>query len=475
MPSNPMVSTVLSVAVVALLAATGWSAPAPSATSALTVPDPAPRAEAAGTLELRIGPTRQVIRVRLEGLAPRAGYALRLPSQEADARLAFARADRRGRARMRVRSDHLPADVSSLLANRPAEIVEYQRRSSRSGATVLEGRIPIVAPFPYWTEPSPGGGDPGGGGTGGETGGGVETPTRLADPAADGPWAVSSATFSLPTAAGGLAPGATVVWYPGAGAVVTPDAAPYPPVVLVHAFQLNASSYAGWGQKLASWGFVVVVPNHADPLLLPDNEKEVRTVLGVMDWLVAQNGDPQSRFHGRIDVQRFGLVGHSLGGGAALVAGTRQATQGRVKAAVGLAPAGLTVQTGLFATPTPVLPDATTGYWPPTLVVTGSRDAIVAPATSRSLYFTAGPSPHAVLRIAGHCHMNYADSLPSLAALGSDYDARTCVAPAVQLAEARAWTISWLLHHLRSDARARDWADGTVAAERTNLDEATFQ
>jgi pimeloyl-ACP methyl ester carboxylesterase len=276
------------------------------------------------------------------------------------------------------------------------------------------------------------------------------------------------------TATGGLAPGTTVVWYPGASGTLTAGG-PYPPVVLVHAFQLGSGDYQVWAQKIASWGFVVTVPGHADPLLTPDNEKEVKTTLGVMDWLVAQNGDATSRFYGQLDVQKFGFVGHSLGGGAAIVAATRSATQGRVKAAVGLAPAALSVQSGLFGGSTPILPDATSGYWPATLVVTGTQDGIVAPSLSRTTYFDPATKPRAFLRIDRHCHMNYADNIPALAALGSDYNASTCTTQTAQLTEARVYVIPWLLYHLRGDTRVTDYVDGSYAAEQGNAAEHVFE
>ncbi len=452
----------LALGAVIVAAAFAW-AKAPEGTSDLVRPEPAPVAGAAGTVRLRITATGRSLDVRLVGLDPRSHYAVRFDQGDHPV-LGSMRTDRKGRTRLRFRGHRLPEGITEPIANRPIEVVTFT--DAVPGAQVLTGRIPIVAPFPYWDDTAAGGG--------GNGGGGGSTTTRLAGVDGDGPFAVTSATFSLPTATGGLAPGSTVVWYPGAGSAVAAGG-PYPPVVLVHAFQLGSGDYQDWAAKIASWGFVVAVPGHADPFLLPDNEKEVKTTLGAMDWLVAQDADQTSRFFGQLDAQKFGFVGHSLGGGAAIVAATRSATLGRVKAVVGLAPAPLSVQTSIFTTPTPILPDTASGFRPATLVVTGSQDLIVAASNSRSIYFDGAAAPRAFVRLDRHCHMNYADNIPALAAIASDYNASTCTTQASQLQEARIYVIPWLMFHLRGDTRVTDYVDGKYAAEQSNAAERVFE
>jgi dienelactone hydrolase len=431
-----------------------------SAAGVLELPPDAPVPTAAGTVHIRITRTLSFLDIRLSGLEPFEKYAVRLDMVRKPSFGKF-RASRNGSVRLRVRSDRLPLHVPSLLANRPLEVNSITPLGI--GPKVLTGRIPIVDRYPYWVDPDATDPDP------------VEPDTtRLAGVDGDGPLAVTSATFALPTAVGGLQPGSTVVWFPGGGTTVSAGG-PWPPVVLVHAFEFGAGDYAGWARTIASWGFVVAVPDHADPLVGVDNEKQVRTTLGVMDWLVAQNADPKSPFRGQLDLQKFGFVGHSLGGGAAIVAGTRAITLGRVKAAVGIAPAALTTQAGLFGSPTPLRPDTTSGYWPATLVVTGTQDGLVAPAVSQASYFAPSTRPHAFVRIDGHCHVNYADSVPAVLQPLSDFDPATCTTQAAQLAEARTYVIPWLLYHLRGDQRVRDYVDGKYAAEQANVAERTFE
>lgn len=421
-------------------------------------PRVAPLVKAAGSVSLRLTGSGRVVEFRLSGLAKRSLYAVRFTEDDHPV-LRAARTDRKGRARFQFNHIHLPDGILEPIANRPIEVVTFAH--GNPGEQVLVGRLPLVTGFPYWGQPN----------NDGRT-------ARLPGVDDAGPFDVTSDTFELPTTSGGLASGDTVVWYPGSGGAVAAGG-PYPPVVFVHAAQFGASDYQNWGRKIASWGFVVTVLDYTDPApapdadpLKPDGQAQVRTTLGAMDRLVAENADPSSRFFGKLDVHAFGFVGHSLGGGVAVVAAARATTQGRVKAVVGLAPEPLFVQSGLFGPYIPYPPDATSGYWPPTLVLSGTRDGVVDPAASRASYFDPAPKPRGVVQVGGHCNVNYADSVPAGAA--SDYDPSTCDTPAAQQKAARTYVIAWLLGHLRGDERVLDYVNGAYASEQLNVVEESF-
>jgi pimeloyl-ACP methyl ester carboxylesterase len=190
---------------------------------------------------------------------------------------------------------------------------------------------------------------------------------------------------------------------------------------------------------------------------------------------VEQNSDASSFLHDRLDVQKFGLVGHGRGGAAALIAAAQPASLGRVKAAVGLGPHVLRLPSDSFGEFVTYSPNATTGYWPPTLVVTGTQDAFASAYDSRIVYFDHAPKPRGTVEVAGHCNMSYADSVPAAVAATSDYDPSTCETPASQQQVARTYVIPWLLFHLRGDTRVKDYVDGTYAAEQINVPEETFE
>ncbi len=445
-------------AVLVAVAGPARSSSSPRAARGRAVLSPPPGAPASarlpsGTVRMKRRRVATTFRFRLRRLAPREALTIR---RRADgAVIARATADRRGRVRLKVTFGSGPAGAGRF-TGRELEVVR-----DGTGRCVLRGIMPGSV-----VEDGGGGGTGGGGDAGGGSGGGDDPETRLAGVGGTGPFPVASAVFSLPTAPGGLAPGRTVVYYPGTGTALSPARSRYSPIILVHGFQLRAADYSAYGRMLASWGFVVLVGDHTDPPLYADHEKEIATTLGYLRWLVARNGDASSRFSGRLDVSNMGVMGHSLGGGASLVAATRSGAGGRVKAWVGLAPAPL-----LDAAGRAILPDAGGGRRPPSLVITGSEDLVIAPAASRSRYYTPAPSPKTFLRIDGHCHAHYADSLSFPASLATDYNPATCVSREVQTRKTRTYLVSWFLYHLYGDTRVTDYVDGTYAAEDPSVEE----
>ncbi len=88
---------------------------------------------------------------------------------------------------------------------------------------------------------------------------------------------------------------------------------------------------AGWGRQLASWGFAAIVPTWPDSAAPATN---ARGLLDLLDWLAAQ-GAPGAPLVGRLATSARGLVGHSLGGEAALLAAEQDP---RIAATVALDP-----------------------------------------------------------------------------------------------------------------------------------------
>lgn len=107
------------------------------------------------------------------------------------------------------------------------------------------------------------------------------------------------------------------------------DNGPYPLVILSHGFSLGRASYAWLAEHLASYGFVVVAPQHYELVdeTLSDfwrasitRPQEIGVVL---DYIVAQSAT-NGVFAGLIDAERIAVAGHSYGGYTALaMAGAR--------------------------------------------------------------------------------------------------------------------------------------------------------
>jgi predicted dienelactone hydrolase len=106
------------------------------------------------------------------------------------------------------------------------------------------------------------------------------------------------------------------------------SAGPYPLVVLSPGFSIGASSYAWLAEHLASYGFVVLAPEHQEHLD-PENElwrsaierpQDILAVFAFVDEQVESGG----QLDGLIDVNQVAVIGHSYGGYTSLAAGGAQ-------------------------------------------------------------------------------------------------------------------------------------------------------
>ena len=103
---------------------------------------------------------------------------------------------------------------------------------------------------------------------------------------------------------------------------------PYPLVILSPGFSFGAPTYAWLGEHLASYGFVVLAPEHHEHLD-PENElwratiRRPQDILALMDYIDGQVR-PGGAFTGLIDPDRVAVVGHSYGGYTALAAAGAQ-------------------------------------------------------------------------------------------------------------------------------------------------------
>ncbi len=154
--------------------------------------------------------------------------------------------------------------------------------------------------------------------------------TPVPDPGEAGPYPTGSYSITT-TNAGTGSTLETVLYYPASGGTIDPAGAPYAAIVFAHGFMASPSSYPGNAEHLASWGYIVALPD------LPDDNTEVRQsdARHILSYLTEANGDPASPLYGMVDTARLGVTGHSLGGLTAMIAAARDP---RVRAAVALDP-----------------------------------------------------------------------------------------------------------------------------------------
>ena len=103
-------------------------------------------------------------------------------------------------------------------------------------------------------------------------------------------------------------------------------------IVVIPGFVSAESSIDWWGPKLASHGFVVMTIDTNTGFDQPPSR--ARQINNALDYLVSQNSARRSPVNGMIDTNRLGVIGWSMGGGGTL----RVASEGRIKAAIPLAP-----------------------------------------------------------------------------------------------------------------------------------------
>lgn len=197
-------------------------------------------------------------------------------------------------------------------------------------------------------------------------------------------------------------------------------------------------SYATYEQyeellrHLASWGFVVVV---ADSSVTGDGSE----ILAAARYVLAQNDNPESVFHDRIDVEHVAAVGHSQGAGGAINAST--GSDGLITST-----AVLNLPDPWWATrPVDVIDVARlTG---PVFYLTGAEDPL-STAVPQAAYHALGPGPAVRGRLLGVGHnwpadgggfRGYLTAWLRFTLTGDDNAAPAFVGPAPELSTDPAW------------------------------------
>jgi dienelactone hydrolase len=191
------------------------------------------------------------------------------------------------------------------------------------------------------------------------------------------------------------------IYYPQ-GSCTTALDAPYPMIAYAHGFSFfglsdGAGDNSGNGKHLASWGYIVAVPDLPD-----DAETRVEEIIQVLDFLAAANEDATSFLYGQVDPERFAVVGHSLGGATALAVAARDA---RIKAVVALDPVyhARTIVGGEYPVWYPALEGSAISV--PVSILGATADACNSQADFEEIYPFVGSTHKAsfILTNASHC------------------------------------------------------------------------
>lgn len=272
----------------------------------------------------------------------------------------------------------------------------------------------------------------------------VDAPPVVPEVQRPGPFGVGVRTLDLvdptrPTPSSGEYPGAatrtltTEVWYPAPAGTGTPekparDAAfepasePQPLLVYLHGFMSSRNENAHAAALLASRGFVVAaVDGPLTNLTAPDgaNPADVLNIPGdarfVADQVIAQ-GVAEAADGWRIDEDRLGIVGVSLGSLAALLTAFRDEYRDpRLKIAAVVAPPGCYLPEGFFDF-----------HSMPVFVFHGTLDAVLPYQVHALPLFEAAPTPKWLVLAKDGTHAGIAGTAASLADHFENADLVSC-------------------------------------------------
>ncbi len=259
----------------------------------------------------------------------------------------------------------------------------------------------------------------------------------------------------------GLASLPVEVRYPGSPDGAVADGA-FPLVVFGHGYRQSYADYAYIWEALVPHGYILVFPDKLSASAAIDIGAYARDLLFVADVMHALAGDPSSRYFGRI-ADETAFVGHSTGGGAALVAASQ--TDG-VRTVVALAPLGNLLLAPVFGT-SPIA--AAREVRPPVLILDAGEDCVTpAWAHSRAIHANLGSASYRVTVLQGD-HCGFSDARGPGQGICAAAERAACTAglpllgrrgptlgSATQNAVTATYLLPWLAFHLHGDADAWD-------------------
>ncbi|MEQ9500314.1 MAG: alpha/beta fold hydrolase [Deltaproteobacteria bacterium] len=278
---------------------------------------------------------------------------------------------------------------------------------------------------------------------------GGDTPMPVAPPTLPGPYTSTALNGTAPTTSLNDIDMSCLV--PSQG----PSAGPYPVVLVLHGFRIDAYLYDSYVERLASHGFVACTADFAAGVI-PNHVESAQDILEGLDWVLAQTTDA--------DPDRVALVGHSLGGKLAVYGAAMDPT---IDAIVGLDPVDGAMLCNATRCPDatdmlPVsIPTAFLGQTLDRMPGLGGQ-ACTPTADSYTTFYTPATSPSLEVTMNGASHMSFVDDLEACGFVCSVCQEAT-MAQADALAIARAYTTAFLLRHVVGDAGYDSWLTGADA------------
>ncbi|MEV6303647.1 hypothetical protein AB0M02_29845 [Actinoplanes sp. NPDC051861] len=230
----------------------------------------------------------------------------------------------------------------------------------------------------------------------------------------------------------------TDVYYPASGTRL-------PVALLLQGANVDKAHYSSFARRLASYGFVVAVPNHTRSLfgvsgLYPEGAQASWTV----DWASAEDDDPASPLYRRVDENTLVVAGHSFGAATALslsaglcvipFCAIADVAPDELSAVVTYGGNNVLYGTDLVL---PVLNTVPVGY------LQGTADGVATPAEGQTTYNLTAGTPKAFISVTGANHYGVTNGQNPAGAL-PDASAQT-LDQAVGVETIARWSARWLL------------------------------
>ncbi len=216
----------------------------------------------------------------------------------------------------------------------------------------------------------------------------------------------------------------------------------FPAISFGHGFFQAISKYTSTLKHLASWGFIVGATTSQGGLF-PSHSAFADDLNTTLNYLVAQDSVSTSRFYNHVNQAKLGLSGHSMGGGASVLAASRN-------------PAVTTVANLAAAETNPSAKAAAATLTKPMMLVGGDRDTVAGVSGHQRPIYDAKLAPKQLRVILGGFHCGFVDS----SGFGCDSGAIT---RAAQLQLTRRLLTDWFRYYLAGDTASYDLVWGSPA------------
>ncbi len=235
------------------------------------------------------------------------------------------------------------------------------------------------------------------------------------------------------------------LYYPataqGDGTPYDGSGAPYPAITFGHGFLQPPERYRSTLEHLATWGYLVIA-TESEQGLFPNHQRYSEDMRWCLTYLEQQNTNPTSTFYQQVATDKFGVSGHSMGGGAGVLAA---AADLRIKAIATLAAAE--------TNPSAIQQSANLTI--PHSLISGSADTITPLQNHGLRMYNAGFAPKLLPVLQGGWHCGFMDS----SSFGCDSGP---MSRAVQLAYTRRLLTAFFELYLRGNFEAWEWVWGSA-------------